>query len=137
MGLACRGLVVASSLVVLIPLLVFQEKLPAFWENVSQHVCFFAGLMIFFSLIACFEGCKYLKAIRFLGRNTLIILGCHIMFEHLTIVGVKWVMQGNHSVYTGLVETVLTVLASVIFVLLSVKYIPRLVGKVDPFPCWK
>lgn len=93
----------------------------------SKQIAFTICFMAFFSF---FNGNRYLQILRFLGNNSLIVLGSHmwILFPLQRFI---FKMTGIDTPWMGLILAIITAALLIPIIIWMNRYIPNLVGKYD------
>lgn len=125
MSILCRVVMSCAAIVVLVLSLFLEEFVSVM---VLQYVRVFAALMMLLFGISLLENFGELRFLSFIGRNTLTILGCHIWFL-IPLGRVSYKITGEQTVWTGAVQTIICMIFCCLFILISNKYFPALVGK--------
>ena len=98
---------------------------------VMQQVKHVKLFMVFFTLMSVasfFNGNKHLAWLRFLGENSLTILGLHVL-PLLIIRRISMKLFGDCTPMIGFVQSLICIVIMYVVILFCNKYIPRLVGK--------
>ncbi len=119
---------VVISGVALAVLLISQFLEGAVSEMILQYIRVFAALLMLLFGLSILEKAGELRFLNFIGRNTLTILGCHIWFL-IPLGRISYKLTGEQTVWTGAVETLICMIFCLLFILLSNRYFPALVGK--------
>lgn len=120
-----RLIIVCISLGAILASLLMESTVP---EMALQYIQAFAALSMLLFGVSLLEHTRWLRILSFIGKNTLIILGCHLWFL-VPLLRLSYKLTRVQTVWTGTVQTVLCVFLCLIFILISNKYFPLLVGK--------
>lgn len=93
-----------------------------------MHVKLFIVLFTLISIASWFDNVKHLAWLRFWGKNSLTILGLHIM-PLIVIRRIFMKLFNDCTPLMGLVHSLICMAILYVIILLCNKYIPRLVGK--------
>ena len=97
----------------------------------AQQMTHVKLFMIFFTLMSvasCFNGNKYLGWLRFLGENSLTILGLHVL-PLIVIKRISMKLFEDCTPLMGFIQSLICMVIMYAIILFCNKYIPRLVGK--------
>lgn len=97
--------------------------------NAFVHFERLSIILFTISVFSFFNGKSFMRPFKYLGENTLQILGYHILIL-IPLGRIAFKLTNEHDPYIGLVSSLLTICVLYFIISFSNKYIPRLVGKV-------
>ena len=105
--------------------LVFFWISPSTYTNLFQ---FYAFLIIVFFLFKHFYKLPFAKFFHFYGINSLIVLGFHVPIQ-IIYRRIMYRFYGDATIWTGIADTILTIITLYFVILFLNRYFPQFVGK--------
>lgn len=104
------------------------NSLTGWWYETAYHIKLFMVFFILMSVASWFNEKRYLSLLRFYGKNSLVVLGLHII-PLTVLIRTTNAVFGSCTPFLGFIQATIVMAIMCVVILFCNRYIPFLVGK--------